>query len=69
MERGEPMATDLHEYLSAASASRLEQSPFPQRVEPMLAKLSHQIFSDPDWIFERKLDGERCIALTLEKTP
>jgi DNA ligase D-like protein (predicted ligase) len=32
-------------------------------VKPMLAKLSHEIFSDPDWIFERKLDGERILAV------
>jgi len=29
---------------------------------PMLATLTHEGFSDPDWVYERKLDGERCIA-------
>ncbi|MFL7839031.1 MAG: non-homologous end-joining DNA ligase [Candidatus Promineifilaceae bacterium] len=28
----------------------------------MLATLSKDRFSDPEWIFERKLDGERCIT-------
>ena len=28
----------------------------------MLATLTHERFSDPEWIFERKLDGERCLA-------
>ncbi|HJP65345.1 MAG TPA: ATP-dependent DNA ligase, partial [Actinomycetota bacterium] len=28
----------------------------------MLATLTTERFSDPDWIFERKLDGERVIA-------
>lgn len=28
---------------------------------PMLATLTHDYFSDKDWIFERKLDGERCL--------
>jgi DNA ligase D-like protein (predicted ligase) len=28
----------------------------------MLAILSDRRFSDPAWIFERKLDGERCLA-------
>ncbi len=28
----------------------------------MLATLTKKRFSDPDWIFERKLDGERCLA-------
>jgi DNA ligase D-like protein (predicted ligase) len=31
-------------------------------MNPMLAKLSHETFSDADWIFERKLDGERCLT-------
>jgi bifunctional non-homologous end joining protein LigD len=31
-------------------------------IEPMKAVLSDQPFSDPGWIFERKLDGIRCIA-------
>jgi bifunctional non-homologous end joining protein LigD len=30
---------------------------------PMKAVLSGRPFSDPNWIFERKLDGERCGAL------
>lgn len=34
----------------------------PEWVEPMLATLVHDAFSDPGWIFERKLDGERCLA-------
>src|SRR5207253_1552243 len=29
---------------------------------PMLATLTERRFSDPGWIFERKLDGERCLA-------
>jgi bifunctional non-homologous end joining protein LigD len=32
-------------------------------IEPMKAVLSDQPFSDPGWIFERKLDGIRCIAI------
>jgi DNA ligase D-like protein (predicted ligase) len=35
----------------------------PGFAEPMLAKLSHEVFSDPEWIFERKLDGERIVAV------
>lgn len=30
---------------------------------PMKAVLSDRPFSDPEWVFERKLDGERCGAL------
>ena len=34
----------------------------PAWVEPQLATLTKDRFSDPAWIFERKLDGQRCIA-------
>jgi len=30
--------------------------------DPMLATLTRERFSSPDWIYERKLDGERCLA-------
>lgn len=33
------------------------------RYQPMKAVLTDRPFSDPEWIFERKLDGERCGAL------
>jgi bifunctional non-homologous end joining protein LigD len=32
-------------------------------IEPMKAVLSDTPFSDPNWIFERKLDGIRCIGI------
>ena len=34
----------------------------PSWVEPQLATLTRDRFSSPEWIFERKLDGERCLA-------
>jgi DNA ligase D-like protein (predicted ligase) len=34
----------------------------PSWVEPQLATLTRDRFSSQDWIFERKLDGERCLA-------
>jgi DNA ligase D-like protein (predicted ligase) len=34
----------------------------PAWIEPQLATLTRNRFSDPAWIFERKLDGERCLA-------
>jgi DNA ligase D-like protein (predicted ligase) len=34
----------------------------PSWMEPQLATLTRERFSSPDWIFERKLDGERCLA-------
>jgi bifunctional non-homologous end joining protein LigD len=34
----------------------------PGWLDPELATLTQDRFSDPRWIFERKLDGERCLA-------
>ncbi len=34
----------------------------PSWAEPELATLTSARFSDPAWIFERKLDGERCLG-------
>jgi bifunctional non-homologous end joining protein LigD len=31
-------------------------------MDPMLATLTEDYFSDKDWLFERKFDGERCIS-------
>jgi DNA ligase D-like protein (predicted ligase) len=39
----------------------------PDRVEPMKAVLTDERFSDPDWVFERKLDGIRCVAIKDER--
>ena len=39
----------------------LKQS-IPDWIEPMLATLTSKRFSDENWIYECKLDGERCIA-------
>lgn len=34
----------------------------PQWIDPMKATLTTTYFSDPEWIFEPKLDGIRCLA-------
>src|SRR5215469_18893980 len=34
----------------------------PAWLDPELATLTQDRFSDPAWIYERKLDGERCLA-------
>jgi len=34
----------------------------PDWLEPELATLTRERFSDPGWLFERKLDGERCLS-------
>ena len=40
----------------------LRKTSLPKWTAPMLATLTDERFSDPGWIFERKLDGERCLA-------
>jgi DNA ligase D-like protein (predicted ligase) len=40
----------------------LKKADPPDWVAPMLATLTHAHFSDPEWVFERKLDGERILA-------
>ncbi len=37
--------------------------PLPDFGEPMKAKLTERRFSDPGWVFERKLDGVRAVAI------
>jgi bifunctional non-homologous end joining protein LigD len=39
---------------------------FPSALAPMIPTLIAQPFSDPDWLFEPKLDGYRAIALVRE---
>lgn len=46
----------------------LSRTKIPSEVNPMLATLTDNHFSDPDWLFERKLDGERCLAFHDGKT-
>jgi bifunctional non-homologous end joining protein LigD len=55
-------SADLLEKLSADSRRLLRPEPEPQWIAPMLATLTHHHFSSGDWLFERKLDGERCLA-------
>lgn len=35
----------------------------PTYQPPMPARLARKVFSDDDWLFERKLDGIRCLAV------
>lgn len=52
----------LFDGLSAQERARLRRAAVPARVEPMKAVLTDERFTDPNWVFERKLDGIRCIA-------
>jgi bifunctional non-homologous end joining protein LigD len=54
--------SDIFDALSAESRARLRRRRRPKRTKAMLATLAHEAFSDPDWIYERKLDGVRCLV-------
>jgi DNA ligase D-like protein (predicted ligase) len=41
---------------------RTEAAVQPAWLEPELATLTKARFSDPAWLYERKFDGERCLA-------
>jgi bifunctional non-homologous end joining protein LigD len=48
--------------LPATVESRLVKRAQPTWLSPMLATLTDERFSREGWLFERKLDGERCLA-------
>lgn len=53
---------DLSAEISEEFRELLQKEAQPDWMEPMLAKLTHEVFSDEEWIYERKLDGERCLV-------
>jgi len=55
--------SDLFAALSDDERALLAPAPAPKAADAMKAVLTDARFSDPDWIFERKLDGIRCIAI------
>jgi bifunctional non-homologous end joining protein LigD len=60
-------AMDPFSRLAEDQRELLRPAPLPDRVEPMKAVLTDERWSDPNWIFERKLDGIRCIAIKGER--
>ena len=54
--------SDWFDALSDAERAQLEEGEPPKSAQPMLAVLTDERFSDPSWIFERKLDGERALG-------
>jgi DNA ligase D-like protein (predicted ligase) len=52
----------VFEHLPEPDRTRLRKAAVPSAVPAMLATLTEDRFSRPDWIFERKLDGVRCLA-------
>lgn len=51
----------LFNFLNAQEKKLIHKKAMPSFIQPMLATLTDERFSDPEWIFERKLDGERCL--------
>jgi bifunctional non-homologous end joining protein LigD len=41
---------------------KLKQTEYPGWLDPMLATLEEKPFDRKDWIYEQKLDGERCLV-------
>lgn len=54
--------SDWKDRISEQEKDKLRKKKQPDWTSPMLAKLTHDHFSNPEWIYERKLDGERCLA-------
>lgn len=52
----------LLESLTSREREALREADTPGKLSPMLATLTDEPFSDHEWIYERKLDGERCLA-------
>jgi hypothetical protein len=49
--------------LDEAQAGLVGPAPAPDQSGAMRAVLTRERFSDPDWSFERELDGIRCLAI------
>jgi bifunctional non-homologous end joining protein LigD len=66
MRSGKPLSDTLVAHVLAKvppeAQARLRKSPQPEWISPMLATLTDRRFSDPNWLFELKFDGERCLA-------
>jgi bifunctional non-homologous end joining protein LigD len=53
--------------LDAQERARILRAPVPEWLEPMKAVLTEERFSSDEWIYERKLDGIRCLAFRQER--
>lgn len=56
------MSKALKSLKDSVDASTKREPP-PTKPVPMLAKLCHDPFFEDGWIYERKFDGERCLAV------
>ena len=62
-ERGRRVSDAARRAERRRARARRARRPRRPRAGAMKAVLTDARFSDPDWIFERKLDGIRCIAI------
>jgi bifunctional non-homologous end joining protein LigD len=53
---------DVFDILDEPARGRLRKRSQPRWTAPMLATLTRDTFWDPEWLYERKLDGVRCLA-------
>lgn len=53
---------ELFDILTDVAKKKLKKRNQPEWTAPMLATLTKKRFSHEDWIYERKLDGERCLV-------
>ncbi|MGH9814454.1 MAG: DNA ligase D [Candidatus Acidiferrales bacterium] len=58
---GMPASSEMLE-LDPAKLPGARKAPMPDSLEPMLAQLADNPFSDPQWLFEIKWDGWRTLA-------
>lgn len=65
---GKRVARQWLDRLPSDQRRLLRPAPVPDWTEPMLATLTHDLFSDPNWLYERKLDGERCLTFREGRT-
>lgn len=56
------MNRKIFSFLPAQDQKKLVKKAEPEWTEPMLAYLEHHFFWDRGWFYERKFDGERCLA-------
>jgi bifunctional non-homologous end joining protein LigD len=57
------VASEVLAKLTAQERELVARAPAPRTAGAMKAVLTDERFSDPNWVFERKLDGIRCIAI------
>jgi bifunctional non-homologous end joining protein LigD len=55
--------------LEPAQATGARKAALPRQLSPMLPSLAERAFSNPNWLFEPKLDGYRVIATLEGGTP